>query len=71
MSAVLPDLSEALADAVATAMLVMGREQALAWAERHPEVSVLFLSVDEDGGIRKHATPGFFDTHTLLSASAR
>ena len=46
------------ADALATALTVMGPEQGVAWAEQRG-LAALFLVRDEDAGFREVATPAF------------
>lgn len=49
----------ATADALATAMLVMGGEEARAWLHRHPEVDAYLIMDDGKGGYEVWATPGW------------
>ena len=46
------------ADAVATALFVMGSEKALQWLEKHPEFDAFFILHDSDG-FTSSATPFF------------
>jgi len=46
------------ADALATALYVMGPDQGLEWAARHPELQVLYL-VQESGRLRARGSAGF------------
>lgn len=46
------------ADALSTALYVLGPEAALTWAARHSEVEVVVLSTDEDGRLSAHASAG-------------
>ncbi len=46
-----------VADALATALFVMGPEDAMRWAATHPEVGVLVLTADGDD-LRPSASPG-------------
>jgi thiamine biosynthesis lipoprotein len=46
------------ADAVATALFVMGTEEGLRWLSDHPELEALFIDRTEEG-FRFSATPGF------------
>jgi FAD:protein FMN transferase len=49
----------ALADALATAFMVMGVEKSLLWLEAHPGIEAYFIYSDEQGNIIDHATRGF------------
>lgn len=53
------------ADAIATALYVMGAEEGMAWLEGVPEVDALFIDRDTDGFILT-ATPGFEETLIAL-----
>jgi len=44
------------ADALSTALFVMGPEDGLAWAASRPDVEALYLVVAPDGGLRARAT---------------
>jgi thiamine biosynthesis lipoprotein len=48
-----------LADALATAVMVMGAEAGLAMVERLPGVEGLVVTEEEDGKLQDHRTPGF------------
>jgi FAD:protein FMN transferase len=47
----------AIADALATALLVMGPEEAKAWSRQHPEYEVYLIMDDGAGGYETWATP--------------
>jgi len=46
------------ADALSTALYVLGPDAALAWAACHTEVEVVVLCTDEDGRLSAHASAG-------------
>lgn len=47
------------ADALATALFVMGPVEGLRWIEAYPNAEALFVSREEDGSFRERASPGF------------
>ena len=49
------------ADAVATALFVMGSEAGLAWAEQAPGIEVMYLLRAADGSIIEKFSSGFID----------
>ncbi len=51
-----------VADAIATALIVMGPEEGLAWIEASPEAEAVFFQRDEDGVIRAVFSSGFRST---------
>jgi FAD:protein FMN transferase len=46
-----------LADAWATAMMVVGHDEAIKLAEKHPELDVLLFYSDENGRVKSYTTP--------------
>ena len=53
----------AAADALSTALLVMGPERGMRWLESHRELQAVFLDVEGDGKLRVLATPEFPSIH--------
>jgi len=51
-----------VADAIATALIVMGPLEGLAWIEASPEAEAVFFHRDEDGAIRAIFSSGFRST---------
>ncbi len=51
--------SAAEADALATAILVMGREKSLELIEKNPSIEAYFISWDKDKGFVTEWTSGF------------
>lgn len=49
----------ALADAYATAFMVMGYKKARAFVEQHPKLEAFFIWSEPDGHFESYATPGF------------
>ena len=47
------------ADAVATALMVLGPDEGLAWVEERPWLEVLLLVREGDDGIERRASTGF------------
>lgn len=47
------------ADAVATALMVMGAEEGLSWVESQSDIEALFLSVENDGVLLQSMSSGF------------
>jgi thiamine biosynthesis lipoprotein len=68
VSVISPDATTA--DALSTALLVMGSDQGLRWMERRPDLQAVFLDVDERGGIRALSTPGFSSINVTSGHSA-
>jgi thiamine biosynthesis lipoprotein len=60
------DVSTARADALATALTVMGPQDGLAWAEAHG-VAVLFLVPGEDGRLEERSSRAFGRLRSLSS----
>ena len=50
------------ADAYATALMVMGEDEALRFATEH-DLAVLLLVRDDDGGFTERASPSFESSH--------
>ena len=46
------------ADAYATAFMVMGLEEAEAFANHHPDIDAYFIYSDEQGKLQTHYTQG-------------
>jgi thiamine biosynthesis lipoprotein len=57
VSVLAPDC--ALADGLATAVMVMGRDDGLALVERLPGVEALVVAETKDGRLEDHASSGF------------
>ena len=51
--------SGAEADALSTALLVMGPHEGLRWSEAHPAMSAVFLDADSSGGLMVRPTQNF------------
>ncbi|MGH9870446.1 MAG: FAD:protein FMN transferase [Candidatus Polarisedimenticolia bacterium] len=51
------------ADALSTALLVMGLERGLAWADRHEGLTAIFLDEDERGQLNVRTGPGLEKLH--------
>jgi len=47
-----------LADAYATACMVMGLEQSIVFIASRPDLEALFIHADESGALQTHSTPG-------------
>lgn len=56
VSVIAPDC--ATADAVATALIVMGPTEGVAWTERQDDLEALFVTRDADGSLRDTVTSG-------------
>ncbi len=54
----------ALADAYATAFMVMGYQKSRAFVEKHPGLEAFFIWSEPDGRFQSYATPGF--KHLLI-----
>ena len=60
------------ADALSTALMVMGPERGLAWAARHDGLTAIFLEEDERGKLTVRSGPGFEKLHAApLSTDGR
>lgn len=47
------------ADAAATALMVMGLKEGMAWVEQQPELEALFLEAAPEGGFNQYPSSGF------------
>lgn len=47
------------ADALATALFVMGADEGIAWVERTPGIEAMFLERNDDGSIKERFSSGF------------
>lgn len=54
------------ADALSTALFVLGPDAGLDWAAAHPGVEALFLVAGDDGALTARATAGFAERLTVL-----
>jgi thiamine biosynthesis lipoprotein len=59
VTVVAPDCMDA--DAVATALFVMGPDEGLTWVEDHPEAEAIFLVRSEEGEITERFSSGFVE----------
>ena len=56
-----------IADAVATALFVMGADEGLQWIESYPKAEALFLVAGSDGEFRQTASSGFAAFSSIAS----
>lgn len=47
------------ADAIATALIVMGLEKSISFLKEHSEIDAYFIYTDENGNFKSYQTPGF------------
>ena len=55
----------ATADALATALMVMGTENAILFSKNHPEYRIYLISTDNKGGFRTYSDPLFDHTQSI------